>query len=130
MYHHNQMTDLQRALAENLKKFRKVLGLNQMQLAEEARISTGFLAGIETGKKFPSARTLESLGRALKVRTWQLFMDASENSQLDTADLMAHGHELQAKVSRLILEETFLFSQKANSQKGDNQIAAENPENP
>jgi transcriptional regulator with XRE-family HTH domain len=54
-----------RNLGEQIKAKRVAMGLTQIQLAEEANISVGFLSDIETGKKYPSLKKREALARAL-----------------------------------------------------------------
>jgi transcriptional regulator with XRE-family HTH domain len=67
------MTDIRQLLASNIKTYRKLHGWTQEKLAEEAKTATGYIATIETGKKFPSARMLERLASALRIDTPELF---------------------------------------------------------
>jgi transcriptional regulator with XRE-family HTH domain len=67
------MTDIRQVLAENMKKYRKIQGISQAKLAESINTATNYIAMIEIGKKFPSARMLEQIARALNVDTPELF---------------------------------------------------------
>jgi len=67
------MTDIRLVLAENMKKYRKILGLSQEKLAEKMNTAPNYIAMIEVGKKFPSAGMLERIALALNVDTPELF---------------------------------------------------------
>jgi transcriptional regulator with XRE-family HTH domain len=69
------MNYIQECLALNLKNRRAYLGLTQEKLAEIADLSSGYIAGMETGKGWPSAESLAKLSRALKVDHWKLLVD-------------------------------------------------------
>jgi len=67
------MSDIRLVLAENMKKYRKILGLSQEKLAEKINTSPNYIAMIEVGRKFPSAGMLERIALALNVDTPELF---------------------------------------------------------
>jgi transcriptional regulator with XRE-family HTH domain len=67
------MTDIRLILAENMKKYRKILGISQEKLAEKMNTAPNYIAMIEVGKKFPSAGMLERIAQALNVDTPELF---------------------------------------------------------
>jgi transcriptional regulator with XRE-family HTH domain len=67
------MTDIRLILAENMKEYRKILGLSQEKLAEKMNTAPNYIAMIEVGKKFPSAGMLERIALALNVDTPELF---------------------------------------------------------
>jgi transcriptional regulator with XRE-family HTH domain len=67
------MTDIRLVLAENMKKYRKILGISQEKLAEKMNTASNYIAMIEVGKKFPSAGMLERIALALNVDTPELF---------------------------------------------------------
>ena len=67
------MTDLRELLAQNIKKYRKILGLSQESLAEKAGTSTTHIGMIEIGKRFPSTKMLEQIAVALGIDTPELF---------------------------------------------------------
>lgn len=84
------MTELQKCLAQNIKRYRKAMNLTQEQLAERAKTSTTYIGTIEIGKKFPSPQMLERIAGALQVRSVQLFQAdefASAQSQIDRTTL-------------------------------------------
>lgn len=67
------MTDIRTLLAVNLKKYRKIKGWTQEKIAEEAKTSIGYIATLETGRKFPSAEMLTRLAAALDIDTPDFF---------------------------------------------------------
>jgi transcriptional regulator with XRE-family HTH domain len=81
---------LKQVFINNLKNFRKNGGLSQMQLAEYCGISTGYIAEIEIGKKFPSIGIIEKIAVILKVEPYMLFKNQTNNSQMETIEKNPH----------------------------------------
>ena len=52
---------------KKVKKYRKIKGLTQNELAYKAGISQPFIAEIERGRKSPSVRTLVKIAKVLNV---------------------------------------------------------------
>ncbi|MBQ0050936.1 MAG: helix-turn-helix transcriptional regulator [Treponema sp.] len=75
------MTKIQQVLAENLRKFRKIRGFTQEQLAEKAGTSTNYIGTIEIGKKYPSPQMLEKLAEALEIDSLMFFQCESKNEK-------------------------------------------------
>jgi len=67
------MTDLRGLLAKNIKKYRKIRGFSQEDLAERAKTSLTHIGMIEIGRKFPSVNMLEKIADALGIDTPELF---------------------------------------------------------
>jgi transcriptional regulator with XRE-family HTH domain len=67
------MTDLRGLLAQNIKKYRKIRGFSQENLAEKAGTSLTHIGMIEIGRKFPSVKMLEQIADALGIDTPELF---------------------------------------------------------
>ena len=67
------MTDLRELLAQNIKKYRKIRGFSQENLAEKAGTSTTHIGMVEIGKKFPSVGMMENIAEALGIDTPELF---------------------------------------------------------
>ncbi len=68
-----------------MKRRRKYLGISQMDLAARANLSSGYIGELESGTKFPSGETLETLAEALEVRPFVLLM-SSEDLSLEVRD--------------------------------------------
>ena len=101
------MIDVRILLARNMKRFREILGISQMELAEKAGCSPTLIGKIETMKRFPSADSLNLIARALKVAPADLFTnpDASEAVKTMKSE-QARKSQLKARVLKAI-DETF-----------------------
>jgi len=60
---------VQSIIGENLKIARQKLGLTQSEIAKKAKISTNYYARIERGEVNTSVETLESIFKALGVKS-------------------------------------------------------------
>ncbi|HWR12020.1 MAG TPA: helix-turn-helix transcriptional regulator [Rectinemataceae bacterium] len=69
------MNYVQECLASNLKTRRAIMNLSQEALAELAGLSPGFIANLETGRSWPSAKTLLKLSEALRLEPAKFFVD-------------------------------------------------------
>lgn len=68
-------------LGENIKKYRKMRGLTQQELAERANMSRSYLADVERNRYNPSVDTLKSIAKALQINSNDLLSD-DPNAQL------------------------------------------------
>jgi len=69
-------------LGNQIKKFRKNLGLTQKDLAAKANISRSYLADVENNRYNPSLETLKAIAISLNISLGELI---SENSNLSQA---------------------------------------------
>jgi transcriptional regulator with XRE-family HTH domain len=69
------MSYVKELLAKNLKENRRKCGFSQEKLAEEAKISTHYIAMIEIARNFPKSEVIERLAVALGIEIHQLFVD-------------------------------------------------------
>ena len=78
--YHGSVIELNKNLAWNMKRRRNVLGMSQMDLAAVTNLSSGYIGELESesGTKFPSGETLETLAAALKVRPFVLLMNRED----------------------------------------------------
>ncbi|MBP3925179.1 helix-turn-helix transcriptional regulator [bacterium] len=65
--------DIKKQLGGKIKRLRQKRGLTQEQLAEKMEIAPRTLSGIESGKNFVTAETLEKVFDVLKVTSTELF---------------------------------------------------------
>ena len=61
------MTEIQRILLTNIKKYRSRRKYTQMKLAELCDVSPSYIGEIEIGRKYPSAKTLEKIALERKM---------------------------------------------------------------
>ena len=110
-------TELHQNLVRNLKRRRSVLGISQMELAERAGLSSGYVGEIEMGRKFPSPEALEGLATALGVRPFRLLMGDEDVAEwLGDEAFYAVKDELRA---RLIGELDAFMGRKPQDGSGD-----------
>ena len=93
-----RMTDCRQLLAQNMKKYRKILGISQQALAEKVECSTTLIGNIEINKRFPSADNINQIAKALNVKVAELFAEQEPESM----KIMASKHELKSKLERLL----------------------------
>jgi transcriptional regulator with XRE-family HTH domain len=68
----------------NLKKFRKIQRLSQMNLAEKCDTAASYIGEIEIGRKFPSIEMIEKIAGALNVEAYRLFIDETNSGINET----------------------------------------------
>lgn len=97
------MTNIRAILGKNIRKFRNLKGWSQLHLAEECNLSNVFITELERGRKYPSARTIESLCDVFGVRPYQLFLDDGDleeiRSELVTDSL---ADRFEAKMDKIL----------------------------
>jgi transcriptional regulator with XRE-family HTH domain len=64
--------DLRTSLGTNLKRYRNVRKITQMEFAEQIDISIPFLSDIENGKKWVSPKTLVKMADSLGIEAYEL----------------------------------------------------------
>jgi transcriptional regulator with XRE-family HTH domain len=67
------MTRLRTVLAENIRAYRKDMGLSQLQLAGMIDSAPNYIAMIEAEKRFPTDTMLEKIAIALEKEPCELF---------------------------------------------------------
>lgn len=67
------MSDLRDVFSNNLRKFRKLRGLTQDELAEKCRLSIGTIQSYEAKRRWPEKPYLEALAKALDIPETDLF---------------------------------------------------------
>jgi len=62
----------------NLRKFRNSKGFSQMKLAELCDTSPNYIAEIEIGRRFPSLKLIEKIGKVLNIEPYRFFIEENE----------------------------------------------------
>ena len=96
------MTKIQQILLTNIKKYRSRLKYSQMKLAELCGVSTSYIGEIEIGRKYPSAKTLEKIVKALEVKPYKLFLDENDIDDFDQDGLL---DDLKEKLTHQVASE-------------------------
>jgi len=101
------MASVRLLLAKNMKRYREILGISQMKLAEKIGCSPTLIGKIETGKRFPSADTIDNIVKTLKITPADLFTDADNSEVLkNRASQQKQKSQLKMKILKA-LDEAF-----------------------
>lgn len=65
--------DIKKIFGENVKKYRKALGLTQIEFAEKLEVDQKHISFIENGNSFPSAGLIGKIAETLDVEPKNLF---------------------------------------------------------
>ena len=82
--------ELRECLSLNLKKYRKIKGWSQFELAEKAEISEQTVNSIEGLRLWPSDKTLAKLANILEVEMYRLFVPQTLAMQSETISELKH----------------------------------------
>lgn len=82
--------ELRECLSLNLKKYRKIKGWSQFELAEKAEISEQTVNSIEGLRLWPSDKTLAKLANVLEVEMYRLFVPQTLAMLSETISELKH----------------------------------------
>ncbi|GMO70434.1 MAG: hypothetical protein Ta2A_19020 [Treponemataceae bacterium] len=91
----------------NLKDYRKLRKISQMQLAGKCDSSQTYIAEIEVGKKFPSLDMIEKIANALDIESYYLFKNEPleampTDKRLSQTQKRTMADKIHAAVSKII----------------------------
>ena len=64
--------ELHRVFSSNLKEYRTVLNLSQVQLAKKIGLSVNFINDLEAGKKWASPASMIKIANVFKIEVYEL----------------------------------------------------------
>ena len=67
--------DINQLFIDNLKKWRKIKGYSQKNLAEKCNAAHSYIRQLESGKGHPSLAFIGKIAAALQIEPYQLFYD-------------------------------------------------------
>lgn len=82
--------ELRETLSQNLKKYRKLKGWSQFELAEKAEISEQTVNSIEGLRLWPSDKTLAKIANVLEVEMYRLFVPQKLTLQSEAISELKH----------------------------------------
>lgn len=82
--------ELREYLSLNLKKYRKIKGWSQFELAEKAQISEQTVNSIEGLRLWPSDKTLAKMANVLEVEMYRLFVPQKLAVQSESVAELKH----------------------------------------
>jgi mannose-6-phosphate isomerase-like protein (cupin superfamily)/DNA-binding XRE family transcriptional regulator len=89
-----------RAIGEKLREVRQERKMSLRELADKAEVSASMLSQIETGKVFPSVRSLYSIASALAVSVDYFFPELSNNNSTPEPVAVSAAGEMTASEMR------------------------------
>ena len=114
------VTELRRNLIHNMKRRRALLAISQMELADRADISAGYVGEVEMGRKFPSPEILERIAKALGVRPYRLLMGAEDVADAAGADAVYDAADkIKERIDRDLEELMRSLDPAARPKKGE-----------
>ena len=72
--------DILKVFADNLKMYRRQIGLSQEEFAEKAGLHRTYISAIEREKRSISLDNIQKIADALEIETHKLFIDFDESS--------------------------------------------------
>ena len=61
-------------IGENIKRFRKLKGFSQDNLAYESGVNRAYIGYIERSEKKPSIRTVNKIAKTLEIKLYKFFI--------------------------------------------------------
>ncbi|WP_461258036.1 helix-turn-helix domain-containing protein [Treponema sp. R80B11-R83G3] len=88
--------DLCRLFIQNLKKWRKIMGISQKKLAEKCDAAHSYIRQIECGNRYPSFAFIGKIADALHIEPYQLFYDETKPGRT------AHAQRIESAKKKLL----------------------------
>jgi transcriptional regulator with XRE-family HTH domain len=101
------MVDVRIILAKNIKRYRDILGLSQMELSEKIGCSPTLIGKIEIMKRFPSADTINRMAEAFKVDPADLFIKTDESEVINVIKSQQKLRDILKKKVLKAIDEAF-----------------------
>lgn len=91
--------EYQEIFIQNMKYYRKQIGISQEKLAEKCGCATPTIGSIECGRQYPSFELMIKISKALSIHPADLFLRDSSKAQ--NRELYSKHHELLTNCERL-----------------------------
>lgn len=79
---------LKQIFIRNLRKFRNSRGFSQMKLAELCDTAPSYIGEIEIGRRFPSLKLIEKIGKVLNIEAYRFFIEETEEHQSELDEII------------------------------------------
>lgn len=100
------MMGLRQVFIQNLKHYRKIKNMRQLDLALELGKNPNYINAIENGKYFPSPETIEEIAEFLGIEPLQLFDRGIQDSQSEEeTEQSEHEEKVDLKLIEFKLQE-------------------------
>ncbi len=75
-----ESAEIKKIFTSNIKKYRILNGMTQVELSVAADLSVGFLCDLEGGKKWGTLETMAKLANALHIKPYQLLLPEDDEN--------------------------------------------------
>lgn len=103
--------ELQAVFSRNIKTERKKLGMSQMELAEKADLSVGFISEIERGRRWGTSDTFARIADALETEPSTLLSPSREDLRREkrkaALQIAAELRENLSRADEIAIKKTF-----------------------
>jgi transcriptional regulator with XRE-family HTH domain len=79
---------LKQIFIQNLRKFRNSRGFSQMKLAELCNTAPSYIGEIEIGRRFPSLKLIEKIGKVLNIEAYRFFIEETEENMSEFDEII------------------------------------------
>ncbi len=83
-------TIFEEMIISNIRKYRIEMGMTQEELAVKSNLQTGYIGGIETGKRFPKLENLNRIAQGLGIDLTHLINPDAHSRALLVSEKMDH----------------------------------------
>ena len=90
--------DLNQLFIQNLKRWRKAMGISQKDLADKCGTSHSYIRQLESGNGYPSFVFIGKIANALQIEPYQLFYCGGETGKLSKPAHIKHIESVQKKL--------------------------------
>ena len=97
--------ELNQLFIQNLKRWRKEMGLSQKGLAEKCSTSHSYIRQLESGNGYPSFVFIGKIANALKIEPYQLFYGGGETAKSNKSAHIKHIESVQKKLMESLSNE-------------------------
>jgi len=95
--------ELNQLFIQNLKRWRKAMGISQKNLAEKCNTSHSYIRQLESGNGHPSFAFIGKISKALQIEPYQLFYD--ETIKSNKSARIKYMESVQKKLTEALLNE-------------------------
>ena len=98
-------------ISKNLKWYRSLNKISQLDFAQKAGLAHNFVNDIESGKKWPSAKTIAKLCSALNIEPHQFFLPENMSNN----NMMLYVKDFNDSLQKVVAELTtqYLYGDKS-----------------
>ena len=110
MESNNTGTIVKNLFGKNLKRLRATAKKSQVKLSTETGLAHNFINDIENGKKWASAKTIETLAIALNVEPYQFFLPNSKQHKQEGEIVAYYLEDFSDSITKVMEDYRYRYS--------------------